>query len=121
MNAAQSQWLADTLIAAAPTEITYTRAGKSPLTFNALVGRVSPERYALADGRAQIEVEPADWLIPSAALDFGDGPTEPLIGDRIECEDRLYEALPRDGEPCWRPDNQYRTMYRVRTVRVNNG
>lgn len=83
-------------------------------------GRVTPERYALADGRAQLEVEPADFWIRPKWYDFGQGIVEPERGDLVILEDRTYEVTPRDGESCFKTDNQYRTNFCVRTIRVTN-
>lgn len=81
-------------------------------------GSVTHDRYALADGRAQLESEPADFWIRAKWYDFGQGVVEPERGDIIEVQDRIYEVTPRDGERCWKPDNQYRTQFCVRTIRV---
>lgn len=118
MDRDASEWLAETLEATSGEPASLTRDGAT-VNITVVFGRVTPERYALADGRAQLEVEPADFLIRPAQYDFGSGPVEPERGDRVTVNGRIYEASPRDGEPCWRPDNQFRTMLRVRTIRVN--
>lgn len=97
--------------------VTLTRDGVTVPT-TAILGRVTPERQALADGRVNLEEEPADFLFAPADYDFGSGPVEPRRGDRVGYGGRLYEATERDGEPVYRPDNQYRNRFRVRTIRV---
>ena len=100
--------------------ITYTRKDvATALTITAILGRTTPQRQALADGRVNLDEEPADFLIDQALIDFGAGLVEPQRGDRITYGGRVWEVTPRDGEPCFRPDNQYRSLYRVRTIRVS--
>lgn len=139
-----AEWLAAVLSANEGIDATYTRVGSPPITtnkdgtpFQVIPGRVRPERFALADGRVNLEVEPADFLVMAEAIDFGSGPVEPQTGDRITLSafglaDRVYELMPRDGEPAWRPLTQYPAelaggaaarcpMYRLRTIRVKAG
>src|SRR5690349_3600679 len=89
-----SRKLGDAAVAGEP--ITLTRNGVTvPAT--AILGRVSPERQALADGRVNLEEEPADFLIAPEEYDFGAGPVEPHRGDRIGYGSLVYEATERDG------------------------
>jgi hypothetical protein len=114
-----SAWVSDKLGDGnvAGEAITLTRDSVTvPIT--AILGRVSPESEALADGRVNLETEPADFLIAPGDYDFGDGPVEPQRGDRVVFDGRTYEATERDGEPVFRPDSQYRNRFRVRTIRV---
>jgi len=128
-----AEWLAATLATSEGVDVTYTRAGQTPITITVVPGRVRPERFALADGRVNLETEPADFLVKAEAIDFGSGPVEPATGDRITLAGRTYELMPRDGEPSWRPLTQYPQtladgttvvrcpMYRLRTIRVKVG
>jgi hypothetical protein len=131
MLEAAAQWLATTLATTEGVDATYTRTGETPIPLTVVPGRMRPERYALADGRANLEVEPADFLVLAAAIDFGAGPVEPQTGDRVTLADgRTYELLPRDAEPSQRATSQYPVvnadgsiatrapMYRLRTIRV---
>ena len=127
-----AQWLADVLTREEGVPATYARTtGAETITLSITVvpGRVRPERFALADGRANLDVEPADFMVRAEDLDFGAGPVEPQTGDRITVAGRTYEALPRDGELEKRPPGQfdYTTaggaavrcpMWRVRCIRV---
>jgi len=121
-----AKWLASTLTASEGVAATYTRATEGfPIDLTIIPGRMRPERHALADGRANLEVEPADFLVLASAIDFGDGPVEPATGDRVTLADgRTYELMPRDGEPSWRALTQYpdagtrAPMLRLRTIRV---
>jgi len=114
------EWLAEQQEENNPTTITYRRDSlDAEITIDCVAGRVTSERWALADGRANLNVEPADFLIRPSRLDFGDGPTDPARGDRITVGSRVYEVVDRDGEPCFRWDSQYRTMLRVRAIRVS--
>ena len=112
-------WLAEQQEEHNATAIVYRRESLSAeVSIDCLAGRVTHERIALADGRANLNAEPADFLIRPERIDFGGGPVVPLRGDRITVGSRVYEVIDRDGEPCYRPDSQYRAMYRVRTIRV---
>ena len=119
MDRAASAWLAEAHETQAGQPATLRR-GAAAVPIVCVYGRVTPTRYALADGRAQLDVEPADFWIRPQWYDFADGagPVEPERGDRVEFDGRTYEATPRDGEPCWKADNQYRTNFCVRTIRV---
>lgn len=130
MLATAAQWLAEALTSSESVPATYTRTGETPLALAIVPGRVQPQRWALADGRANLEAEPADFLVLAELLDFGAGPVEPQTGDRVTVDGRTYELMPRDGEPAWRPLTQYPVtladgtttvrcaMYRLRTIRV---
>jgi hypothetical protein len=130
MLAAAAEWLAATLAENESVPATYTRDGQTPITLAVVPGRVRSERWALADGRVNLEAEPADFLVRPGDLDFGAGPVEPQVGDRITLDGRTYELLPRDGEPAWRPLTQYPvtladgttvvrcSQYRLRCIRV---
>lgn len=121
-----AQALAETLYENESVAALYLRVDQAPLAVMVIPGRTRPERAALADGRVNFEVEPADFLMRPVDLDFDDGagPVEPQTGDRImlaasgTSPTRLYELSPRDGERSWRPDSAYRALYRLRTVRV---
>lgn len=117
MNAEESEWLAETQEATSGKPA-ILRRGEASVPIIVIYGRVTHERYALADGRAQLDVEPADFWVRPKWYDFGAGTVEPERGDRIEFEGRTYEVTPRDGEKCFKTDNQYRTQFCLRTIRV---
>lgn len=125
-----AEWLASILAGNEGVPVTYARVGETSIAITVVPGRVRPERHALADGRVNLELEPADFLVRAELLDFGDGPVEPRTGDRITLAGRTYELFPRDGEPSWRCETQYPVTdaggapvarcpsYRLRTIRV---
>jgi len=113
--------LADDLALHAGEPVTYTRGdnGVSFTIAGAVRERATPQRQALADGRVDFTERPQDWCVRPQDLDYGAGPFEPARGDRItDAAGRVYELIPRDGEPEARPSDPYGKLWRLRTVRV---
>lgn len=126
-----ADWLGGVLAGSEGMPAVYTRAGAGSIPVTVVAGRMRPERQAIADGRANLEIEPADFLVRAGDIDFGAGPVEPRTGDRVTLAGgRVYELMPRDGEPSFRALGQHPLrdaagsvvargpMYRLRTIRV---
>lgn len=98
--------------------VTYRRKGKADITNMVITrGRVTHESMAIADGRANLEAVPQDWLVRPAAINFGAGAVEPEDGDWIiDATGAVYELAPRSSEPSHRLVD-LGTMWRLRTVR----
>lgn len=121
-------WLPGAVEDAAGVEVTYTRAGQTPLTFTAVVGQT---RFASnQEGGARLIFGERDYLVRSeliAGLTDPDGRQpdgEPMEGDRITQTVRgaamTFEcATPETGEPAWRwSDADGQTVARIHCKRV---
>ncbi len=83
--------------------ITVRRPGKDALTLVAPQGltRIASD----GDDENALTTVLADWIVDTAAYDFGDGPTFPRRGDEIDWIDpdavkRTFHVLPRDDDRC---------------------
>lgn len=77
------------------------------------------EMLSAGDGHQQIRTFRRDYLIDSVDYDFGDGPVEPAIGDRVTDDGRHYEVCSLGaGEPPWRWHDRGSLRYRVHTIEI---
>jgi hypothetical protein len=112
-------WLADKLNRNAAESVVYSR-GASSVTVKATVGE-QPLRLTDEYG-VRIEFGNVDFCIDAAAIDFGDGPTEPAPGDQIRRTAGnvvpVYEVMAPQGEPVWRPADSYGIKLRIHSKQV---
>ncbi len=102
------------------SSIVYRRGANSVAITSAGIG--STRTFIETAEAGRLEVRSRDYLIAPADLDFGDGPTEPRDGDRIE-ETRdgktyTYQVVTIQGETPWRWSDPYRKQFRVHTQHV---
>jgi len=103
-----SQWLEQQRTAHCSSQVTYRR-GETVLVVNATYGRTNYEvedEYGLRVG-----AHVTDFLI--LAEDFTLG--EPIAGDKIVADGRVYEVMSLSGQGHWRWSDPYRTTMRIHT------
>lgn len=99
--------------------VTYRRGGES-IELAATVGRTD---FDVVDASGiGVRVESRDYLIRAADLDFGDGPTLPTRGDRIEEASgettHVYEVLTLGNQSPWRHSDPSRETLRIHTKQI---
>lgn len=58
------------------------------------------------------------WLILPETLDFGDGATQPKLGDKIINGTEVYEVQGSSGEKSWEWETPAQLRFKVRTVKA---
>lgn len=93
------------------------RRGARRTTVDAVPAATPVETLSSHD--VQIDGTWRDWLVIKSDYAFASKALDPAIGDRIEESDgTLWEVLPVEGQPCWRPSDAYGFQIRVRTKMV---
>lgn len=115
-----AEWLAGQIEQHASDSVKYIR-GDAFIPWPAARGTTDFD--ALDEYGGVIQIRAIDFIGPAAKLDFGDGPTEPLIGDTIEvCEPAgttTYEVTPfGSGRQHFRPAGQFGKQWRIHTQRI---
>lgn len=65
---------------------------------------------------ARLRVTEPAWLVPAEALDFGDGPVRPQVGDQIVDGEASCTVVPNGSGEAWEWENlQVRGQFIVRT------
>lgn len=110
------EWLAAQLGTAVSQSVTYRR-GTLSVAIDATLG-AKVLRVTDSAGRTKVERADLDLIFPVAALDFGDGPTDPAVGDYAEVAQGgttyRYDVLPIGTEPHFRKESRG-VMLRVHT------
>lgn len=113
-------WLADQMAAHTAHTVTYSRGQVSAL-IPATHGRTERQTTD-EEGTIYTSHTDADFLITVSDLLLGEAPVEPRPGDRIAETvgnvTRVYEVLPRSGQPCYQLDPTSQ-LYRVFTKRIS--
>ena len=99
--------------------VVYQR-GAAQVDLNATIGRTEFEQ---ADEAGLIHrIESRDFLVRTADLDLGDGPTLPKAGDRVReiagSSVFVYEVNSPGGQPPWRYSDPYRKTLRIHTKHI---
>ncbi|MGC1275026.1 MAG: hypothetical protein WBC44_15075 [Planctomycetaceae bacterium] len=100
--------------------VTLTR-GIVSIDVTAIRGSTTAEVEALGrgDDSQRIRTFRRDYLIDVVDYDFGSGPAEPAIGDKIADGGSIYEVCSLgSGEPPWRWHDRSSVRYRVHTVEI---
>lgn len=98
--------------------IVYAR-GEASVEISATFGR--SEFVVESSGSVRTEHTDRDFLFLAAALILGGAVTTPRKGDRITVGSEVFEALPVDGQQCFRPSDSQGLRIRVFTKKVGNG
>jgi hypothetical protein len=116
MLQAGASFLADQLSEHASQTVTYRRGGQ---TIVGLAATKCPIRSE-SDGQVNEDFEPCDWIVKAALLVISSVTVEPQpVTDVIEEEDgQQWEVLDLPNEPCFRPLDPFRTMFRIHTKRI---
>ena len=115
-------WLAERLVAHASQTVTYTRGAQS-VQVPAVLGR---KLLRIEDevGSIRFEYTDMDFIIPTAALDFGSGPIEPERGDWLSVmtgeQVDTFQAFPFAGEPVWSFTDPNQSMRRIRAKLIDH-
>lgn len=96
------------------------RRGAAQVEINATIGRTEFEQ---ADEAGLIHrIESRDFLLRTADLNLGDGPTLPRDGDRIRetvgSSVFVYEVNAPGGQPPWRYSDPYCKALRIHTKHI---
>jgi hypothetical protein len=99
--------------------VVYQR-GAAQVELNATIGRTEFEQ---ADEAGLIHrIESRDFLVRTADLDLGEGPTLPKAGDRVRetagSSVFVYEVNAPGGQPPWRYSDPYRKALRIHTKHI---
>lgn len=120
MMADAAEWLAEVMNDHLAEEVTYTRGGSTLTGIKDTHGR-QPLRI-MDDYGARVEFDNVDHLIDVAAIDFGDGPTEPLPGDEIRVTAGnavlVYGVMAPQGESVFRPADSYGIKLRIHSKQI---
>lgn len=96
------------------------RRGAAQVEINATIGRTEFEQANEAGLIHRIESR--DFLLRTADLNLGDGPTLPRDGDRIRetvgSSVFVYEVNAPGGQPPWRYSDPYRKALRIHTKHI---
>jgi len=100
--------------------VTYQRGAQS----KELLATIGRTEFEQADDAGLIHrTQSRDFLIRTADLDLGAGPTLPLAGDRVrETVDGtvfVYEVNAPGGQPPWRYSDPFRKTLRIHTKHVD--
>lgn len=105
-------WLGGQVAVHLSRVVTYSREGEIDIAVLASVGRTN-FRTTGANGRSVLERSDRDYLIAPALIDFGAGPVDPLVGDRVTDGTEVYEVYSPGGEPHVRSSDPLGTLLRV--------
>ena len=105
--------LADQLVGNASDAVVYNR-GSTSLTLSAIRGSSSFE--VADDDDIQTTFESRDWIV--RAIDF-QAMFPPQKYDQIVVGDQAYEILSISNAPHYRYSDEYRTMIRIHTKRID--
>lgn len=105
---AGSQWLAGL----STKVIAYSRGSES-IDITATPG--TTDLQVVDTGGFVTSFHAADFIFPTAALDFGAGAVEPAVGDRITWKGCIYEVQNVPGARHFRYTDPDRTAIRVHT------
>lgn len=99
--------------------VVYQR-GAAQVELNATIGRTEFEQ---GDEAGLIHrIESRDFILRTADLDLGEGPTAPKAGDRVResvgSSVLVYEVSAPGGQPPWRYSDPYRKALRVHTKHI---
>lgn len=110
-----ANWLSEQLRTRLSHPITYRRKGKAAELF-ATLGRTEyvPEEVE----SIEVARHSTDFIFPRTTLDFGDGPTLPEKGDRIEHAGQVFEVFQIPGAQCYQFSDPWRISLRVHTQQV---
>jgi hypothetical protein len=99
--------------------VVYQR-GAAQVEVSATIGRTEFEQ----DDEAGLihRIESRDFLVRTADLDLGEGPTLPKAGDRVRetvgSSVFVYEVNAPGGQPPWRYSDPYRKALRIHTKHI---
>jgi hypothetical protein len=110
-----ASFLADQLSEHASQTVTYRRGGQTV----SIAATKCPIRSE-SDGQYNLDFEPCDWIVKAESLVLGSVDVEPQpVTDVIqESDGQKWEVLDLQNEPCFRPLDPYRTMFRIHTKRI---
>lgn len=111
-----AEWLNDTMAEQVGQSITYKRGATTIPIAGVTIGRTAYRANEKDNGRSLLIRSDADFVFAAALLDLGSGQVEPLRGDVITWNGTSYEAMPINGEPCFRKSDQYGVRIRVHTM-----
>lgn len=103
--------------------IKYHRANRSKIIDTAWMGRTPFRVNEEVEGRAKIEWQERDYLIPVADLKIDGVLIKPQLGDWIEqiipavANPNTYKVSAPQGEQIWRYSDPQETVFRIHTKR----
>jgi len=112
-----SAWLASKVMAFRGRTVTYWR-GDEAAAITAVVGR--SDWPVIQESGAQIMLQTRDYIVQAADLEAARGAgARPEAGDRIvEASGEAFEVRGPGGQRPWRWSDDYETLIRVHTTRV---
>ena len=100
--------LRDVLSAVDAEEVAYRRRDGSEVRLAAVVGRTA--FHSRGEYGTWTRVEARDFIVLAGAL-----AEDPVQGDEIVFDGRVYEVLAPNGEPCWRWSDPFHVARRIHT------